>query len=107
MSYWPSAVAGLPSQGLPNRQSYGLNREFVSKAMNYVRPDRTWRLLRRSAEREHSKYAAATLDTLRARGVQTLLLWGAGEPTYDEMAPEPTRRASPVAERDRRADSFP
>ena len=68
------------AEGIPRLRGRALNRELVSKAMDYVRPDRAWRLMRRAAEREQKRAARGALDELRERRVQTLLLLGTEEP---------------------------
>ncbi len=68
------------SKGVPGARGHALNREFLTKLMGYARPDRAWRLLRRTAEREQKRVVSNALDQLRDRRVQTLLLLGADEP---------------------------
>ncbi|HEY2258793.1 MAG TPA: hypothetical protein VGH45_03735 [Solirubrobacteraceae bacterium] len=73
------------AEGLPNARGHTLNREFVAKAMGYARPDRAWRLLRRSAERDHKRLALSALDALRDKRVSTLLLLGDREPLLHQF----------------------
>jgi hypothetical protein len=73
------------AEGIPSARGHALNREFVSKAMGYVRPDRAWRLMRRAAERQQKRAARAALDELRERRVQTLLLLGTEEPLLQQF----------------------
>jgi pimeloyl-ACP methyl ester carboxylesterase len=68
------------AHGIPNARGHAIDREFFSKAMGYARPDRAWRLIRRSAEREQKRVVVAALDQLRDQQVQTLLLLGTVEP---------------------------
>jgi pimeloyl-ACP methyl ester carboxylesterase len=67
-------------QGLPGARARQLDRDLLVAAMNYVRPDRAWRLLRRAEERAELVRARTTFDRLRDRRVQTLLLLGRYEP---------------------------
>lgn len=52
----------------------------LATALRGVRPDRAWRLVRRSAEREERQAIIAAFDTLTARRVVTQLLFVEGEP---------------------------
>jgi hypothetical protein len=67
-------------QGLPGARARRLDRDLLVAAMNYVRPDRAWRLLRRAEERAELVRARTTFDRLRDRRIQTLLLLGRYEP---------------------------
>jgi dienelactone hydrolase len=71
---------------LPNAREHRVDREFVAKAMRYLRPDRAWRLWRRSAERRQRTDAIAAFDRLRERGTEVLLLFGEQEPLYEQFA---------------------
>jgi hypothetical protein len=68
------------AQGIPNARGHSFDRDFLSKAMGYARPDRAWRLLRRTVERKQRRLALSALDRLRQQDVQTLLLLGTQEP---------------------------
>jgi dienelactone hydrolase len=68
------------ARGIPNARGHAIDREFFSKAMGYARPDRAWRLIRRSAERDQKRAVVEALDQLRDQQVQTLLLLGTVEP---------------------------
>lgn len=56
-----------------------LNGELLRRGLVHARPDRAWRLLRRSAERAQRREVTEALDTLRERDVDTLLLLGRSE----------------------------
>jgi dienelactone hydrolase len=73
------------AHGMPRARGHALNREFLGKALEYARPDRAWRLLRRSVEREHRRVAVKALDQLRDQRVATLLLLGTREPLLEQF----------------------
>lgn len=73
------------SKGVPGARGHALNRDFLAKSMGYARPDRAWRLLRRTAEREQKRVVVDVLDQLCDRRVQTLLLLGADEPLLAQL----------------------
>jgi hypothetical protein len=73
------------ARGIPNARGHSLDREFFAKALDYARPDRAWRLMRRAAEREQKLITVTALDTLRAQRVQTLLLLGRTEPLLSQL----------------------
>lgn len=56
------------------------SREYLIKALRYIRPDNAWRLLRRSVERRQREITVQALDELNRRDVETLLLLGRNEP---------------------------
>jgi hypothetical protein len=72
--------------GLPDGRAHRLDREFVAKAMRYLRPDRAWRLWRRSAERREGADVIAAFDRLHVRDTEALLLFGEQEPLYEQFA---------------------
>lgn len=74
------------ASGLPVLQTRRkIDRQFVSDAMKYVRPDRAWRLMRRSLEREEGKRAVVAFDHLREADIETLLVLGQQEPLLEQF----------------------
>jgi pimeloyl-ACP methyl ester carboxylesterase len=74
------------ANGLPVlRTRRKIDREFIEDAMKYVRPDRAWRLMRRSLEREEGKRAVAAFDHLRGADVETLMVLGQQEPLLEQF----------------------
>ncbi len=71
--------------GLPDARTHRLDRELVAK-VRHVRPDRAWRLWRRSAERRQLADAITAFDQLRELDTETLLLFGREEPLYEQFA---------------------
>jgi hypothetical protein len=73
------------ARGLDGIRELDIGSEQLRTAVRAMRPDRAWRLLRRSAEREQADEVMADLEALHRRGVVTLLLYGQGEPLFEAL----------------------
>ncbi|MGH2855998.1 MAG: hypothetical protein ACRDMJ_00785, partial [Solirubrobacteraceae bacterium] len=73
------ALAGALPGRLHGSGAAALDGELLRRGLAHARPDRAWRLLRRSAERAQRRGVTTALDTLRERDVDTLLLLGRSE----------------------------
>jgi dienelactone hydrolase len=71
--------------GLPVLRTRRFDRQLIRDGMQYVRPDRAWRLLRRSLEREEGRRAVAAFDYLRSAEVETLMVLGQQEALLEQF----------------------
>jgi dienelactone hydrolase len=73
------------ASGMPVLRTRKFDRQLVQGAMKYVRPDRAWRLMRRSLEREEGKRAVAAFERLRENDVETLMVLGQQEALLEQF----------------------
>ncbi|MGI8712463.1 MAG: hypothetical protein ACR2NR_04625 [Solirubrobacteraceae bacterium] len=82
----PGDVLGrLRQQGFGRLIRRDVSREKLVEAIRAVRPRRMLAGARHSVERDQRSEIVRALDGLRARQLETILLFGLGEPMYQQM----------------------